>query len=208
MTERVPRRRRSAEDSRNAAMDAARTLLLEQGPQSVTLQAVAASLGMTHGNIAYHFGSSDALRAALVESMIAPFLAEVPSLAARLRRGEISAADVVGMTFNAFADGGIGLLFAWMTVQGEMDRLDRVFASVTATVDRLLAVEPPRADQSQKGGGAIIAALVSAALGYALIGTRLEDATAIDRGTLQKLAAMQVEALLTQPAPRARQKAI
>ena len=43
-------RRLSPEASRMAALEAARGLLLEAGPQAVTLKAVAGQIGRTHAN--------------------------------------------------------------------------------------------------------------------------------------------------------------
>jgi AcrR family transcriptional regulator len=54
----APRKRLSPEESRDAALEAARALLLEAGPQAVTLKAVAARIGRTHANLLHHFGSA------------------------------------------------------------------------------------------------------------------------------------------------------
>ncbi|WP_448889270.1 TetR family transcriptional regulator, partial [Enterobacter hormaechei] len=51
------RKRLSPQESRIAALDAARALLIEAGPQAVTLKAVAARIGRTHANLLHHFGS-------------------------------------------------------------------------------------------------------------------------------------------------------
>ncbi|WP_371858601.1 TetR family transcriptional regulator, partial [Pseudomonas sp. FW215-R2] len=48
------RKRLTPEESRDAAIDAARALLVEQGPQAVTLKAVAARIGRTHANLLHH----------------------------------------------------------------------------------------------------------------------------------------------------------
>src|SRR5437868_6232783 len=63
------RRRLSPEASREAALDAARALLVEGGPQAVTLKAVAARIGRTHANVLHHFGSAEGLQRALIERM-------------------------------------------------------------------------------------------------------------------------------------------
>ena len=42
------RKRLGSEDSRRTALEAARALLLEAGPQAVTLKAVAGRIGRTH----------------------------------------------------------------------------------------------------------------------------------------------------------------
>ena len=56
----IQRRRLSPDESRAAAIAAARELLLEAGPQAVTLKAVADRVGRTHANVLHHFGSATA----------------------------------------------------------------------------------------------------------------------------------------------------
>src|SRR3546814_6802794 len=63
------RRRMTPQESRDAALEAARALLLESGPQAVTLKAVAARIGRTHANLLHHFGSAAGLQKALIERM-------------------------------------------------------------------------------------------------------------------------------------------
>ena len=53
------------EESRAAALQAARRLLIEKGPQAVTLKAVASEIGKTHANLLHHFGSAAGLQSAL-----------------------------------------------------------------------------------------------------------------------------------------------
>jgi AcrR family transcriptional regulator len=65
----IVRKRLSPEESREAALEAARELLLETGPQAVTLKAVAARIGRTHANLLHHFGSAAGLQKALVASL-------------------------------------------------------------------------------------------------------------------------------------------
>ena len=84
-----PRRRLSPDESRSVALDAARALLIETGPQSVTLKAVAGRVGRTHANLLHHFGSAAGLQKALAERMAelgAETLLDGPEpLAARMR---------------------------------------------------------------------------------------------------------------------------
>ena len=63
------KKRLSPEESRAAALDAARQILIESGPQAVTLKAVAARIDRTHANLLHHFGSAAGLHQALIESM-------------------------------------------------------------------------------------------------------------------------------------------
>jgi AcrR family transcriptional regulator len=50
------KKRLSPEQSRLAALVEARALLIETGPQAVTLKAVASRVGRTHANLLHHFG--------------------------------------------------------------------------------------------------------------------------------------------------------
>jgi AcrR family transcriptional regulator len=61
----ITRERLSPEESRAAALEAARALLIESGPQAVTLKAVGARIGKTHGNLLHHFGSAAGLQGEL-----------------------------------------------------------------------------------------------------------------------------------------------
>ncbi|MGK3910999.1 TetR family transcriptional regulator, partial [Enterococcus faecium] len=63
------RKRLSPDESRDAALEAARALLVEHGPQAVTLKAVAARIGRTHANLLHHFGSAEGLQKALIARM-------------------------------------------------------------------------------------------------------------------------------------------
>ena len=64
----IARKRLKPENSRSVALDAARHLLLTEGPQAVTLKAVAAKIGRTHANLIHHFGSAAGLQTELARS--------------------------------------------------------------------------------------------------------------------------------------------
>ena len=63
------RKRLTQEESRTVALEAARALLIELGPQAVTLKAVASRIGRTHANLLHHFGSAAGLQKALAEHL-------------------------------------------------------------------------------------------------------------------------------------------
>ena len=65
----IERKRLSPEESRAAALDAASTILIEAGPQAVTLKAVAARMGRTHANLLHHFGSAAGLQKELARHL-------------------------------------------------------------------------------------------------------------------------------------------
>ena len=63
----IVRKRLTPEASKSAALDAARDLLIEAGPQAVTLKAVSGRIGKTHANLLHHFGSAADLQKALAK---------------------------------------------------------------------------------------------------------------------------------------------
>src|SRR6476620_7773853 len=65
----IKRTRLSPEESRSVALEAARELLLTDGPSAVTLKAVSAKIGRTHANLLHHFGSAAELQGALARSI-------------------------------------------------------------------------------------------------------------------------------------------
>ena len=61
----MARRRRTADQAKLEILDAARELLLTDGPDGLRLELIAKQTGMTHPNILHHFGSMESLREAL-----------------------------------------------------------------------------------------------------------------------------------------------
>ena len=55
--------------ARDRVLDAYETLLIDQGPGSATLDAVAAAAGVSKGGLLYHFASKDALVAGLLDRL-------------------------------------------------------------------------------------------------------------------------------------------
>src|SRR3954452_24203363 len=124
------RERLSPELSRAAALEAARTLLLEDGPQAVTLKAVAARIGKTHANLLHHFGSAAGLQAALARHIAGHVTAAIATAVARARQGEADPREIVDRTFDAFGKEGPGALAAWIILSGNRDALPPVFKPI------------------------------------------------------------------------------
>lgn len=133
----TPRKRLSPEESRDAAMEAARALLLESGPQAVTLKAVAARIGRTHANLLHHFGSAAGLQKALAASIADTVTAKIAAAALRARSGEQDQREVVDLTFDAFDKEGAGALASWMILTGNQDALDPILEAIHRLVDDL-----------------------------------------------------------------------
>lgn len=174
------------------AIEAARTLLIEAGPQAVTLKAVAARIGRTHANLLHHFGSAAGLQKALVASLAEQVCAEVGALitASRMGEGVIDAdkpREVVDLAFDAFDRNGAGALASWMIASGNEDALDGVVDAIRGLIDELAAAGEDETMLREDTLG-----LVLMAMGDALLGERLARSLDLPRGTARTLAARQL----------------
>lgn len=166
------RKRLSPEESRTAALEAARALLIETGPQSVTLKAVAGRIGRTHANLLHHFGSASGLQKALAQHLAETVCETIKDAVRASRAGLGSPREVVDLTFDAFDKEGAGALASWMLLTGNEDALDPIVEAIHELVDELA---PEEADHQ----GAVQAmhedtlTLVLLALGDALMGGAL-----------------------------------
>lgn len=131
------RKRLSQDESRSAALEAARLLLIEAGPQAVTLKAVAARVGRTHANLLHHFGSALDLQKALAQHLAGTICATITEAIVALRTKNGSSRDVVDLTFDAFGCEGGGALASWMLLSGNEDALDPIVDAIHDMVDEL-----------------------------------------------------------------------
>jgi AcrR family transcriptional regulator len=179
----ITRRRLSSAESREAALDAARDLLIETGPQSVTLKAVAARIGRTHANLLHHFGSAAGLQEALAERMAATITAQIGAAALRAR-SQGDPTEVVDLTFDAFDRQGAGALASWMILSGNHQLLDPVLDAIHRLVDELATdsglADVPLAEETLH--------LVLIALGDALLGAAMAKALGLPRDRARALA--------------------
>ena len=179
----IVRERLTQQESRSAALDAARRLLIEQGPQAVTLKAVAAAIGKTHANLLHHFGSAAGLQSELARSIAESVTASIGQSVERARAGQTDAREIVDRTFDAFDKEGAGALAAWMILTGNRDALDPILASIRALVDQLTT------DHEQHGVPETTLKLVLAALGDSLLGAPITEALGLERDAARTLAA-------------------
>ena len=131
------RKRLPPEESRMVALVAARALLIETGPQAVTLKAVAGRIGRTHANLLHHFGSASGLQKALAAHLAGTICATIGEAVIASRSGVGSPRDVVDMTFDAFDREGGGALASWMLLSGNEDALDPIVDAIHDLVDEL-----------------------------------------------------------------------
>ena len=179
----IRRKRLSPEESRSAALEAARRLLLRDGPQGVTLKAVAAEIGRTHANLLHHFGSAAGLQGELARSIADSVTTSIADAVERARAHEADARVIVDQTFDVFDNEGAGALAAWMILTGNRDALNPILDSIRGLVAQLTVGH----EEHQVAESTL--SLVLNALGDSLLGAPIADALGLPRDTARELAA-------------------
>jgi AcrR family transcriptional regulator len=184
------RRRLPPEESRAAAIAAARDLLREEGAAAVTLKAVAARVGRTHANLLHHFGTAAGLHRALAEDIAASVAVSIREAIGKRQRGEAQVRDVVDAMFDAFRAEQVGELIGWIALTRQREAL----APVTDTVAAILA--DFRAAGDQRPMDQVILGLVLLAIGDSLVGPEIAAATGDDPAAVRDIAVAQVRGLV------------
>ncbi|WP_404333683.1 TetR/AcrR family transcriptional regulator [Sphingomonas sp. MMS12-HWE2-04] len=194
----TPRKRLTPEESRDAALAAARELLLESGPQAVTLKAVAARIGRTHANLLHHFGSAAGLQKALAARLAEVVTEKIGAAVLRARAKDPQDHDpreVVDMTFDAFGREGAGALASWMILNGNEDALDPILEAIHDLVDKI-------AEGHDDAGGTVheeTLQLTLMALGDSMLGGPMARALGLPRDKAREMAAAQLRSSMAQP---------
>lgn len=179
----LTRRRLAPEASRLAALEAARALLMEAGPQAVTLKAVAARIGRTHANLLHHFGSAAGLQKALAGHLADAVVDSIADTMQAAPAGERDVRHIVDLTFDSFDREGAGALASWMLMTGNEDALDPIIEAIHRIIDNLA-----NDAQEQRLMHEDTLALVLMALGDALMGAPMAAALSLPRDTARALA--------------------
>ncbi len=166
------RKRLSPEESRKSALSAARELLIEAGPQAVTLKAVSGRIGRTHANLLHHFGSAAGLQKELAKHLAETVCITIKDAVHASRAGLGTPREVVDLAFDAFDKEGAGALTSWMMLTGNEDALGPIVETIHELVHEI-------APEEEAEHGAVMRvheetlALVLMAMGDALIGSAL-----------------------------------
>jgi AcrR family transcriptional regulator len=174
------RKRLPQQESRIAALEAARELLIESGPQAVTLKAVAARMGRTHANLLHHFGTAAQLQKALAQHLAQAICGTIADAVLANRAGLGSAREVVDLTFDAFDSQGGGALASWMALNGNEDALDPIIEAIHDIVEELDASGGVRRE--------VTLTLVLLALGNAQMGGPLTKSLGLPSDTARDMA--------------------
>src|SRR5689334_23810205 len=182
----ISRRRLSPEESRSAALEAARELLLTEGPSAVTLKAVAGKIGRTHANLLHHFGSAAGLQAELARSIADSVVSSIADAVEKARVGETDARVIVDQCFDAFGKEGAGALAAWMILTGNRDALNPILDSIRDLVAQLSVGH----DEHHVAESTL--SIVLNALGDSLLGPPIAEALDLPRDAARELAAQRL----------------
>ena len=185
------RRRLSPDESRAAAVAAARALLTSEGVAAVTLKAVAAKIGRTHANLLHHFGSVAGLHAALAGDIAVSVAGSITGSIGRMRRGEARLRDVIEGMFDAFIEQGAGELIAWVVLTRQREALEPIVEAIGQVIRDISEPGEDRPlDQATLG-------LVLLAIGDSLAGSEVARACGLPRVAARDIAVRQVIAVLS-----------
>jgi len=185
----APRRRRSGEEAREEAIAAARKLLIERGPDAVTLKAVAAELGVSHTALLHHFGTAAKLQSELMSTMVRDLEAAVQGAATHLRSDEAAPRALVDLVFDAFDKGGAGKLAAWIGLSGNFDVLEPVGVAVQELVSAMEDKFAHEKGDPRRGVTSVVLFIALMAVGDSLIGEPLKEMVDREPTAARKVAA-------------------
>ena len=186
------RKRLSPEESKAAAVEAARDLLVREGAAAITLQAVAKRIGRTHATLLHHFGSVAGLHRALAEEIAHNVGASISTAIASRRRGEATPRDVVDAMFDAFTSQGAGELIGWITLTRQRQALQPVIDTVAAIIADF------RDAGDERPMDKVTLGLVLLAIGDSLVGEEIAKATGQPREAVREIAVRQIAAVVSE----------
>lgn len=185
----LARKRVSPEESRTAAVTAARELLKAEGAAAVTLQSVARRVNRTHANLLHHFGSAAGLQRALAEDIARTVSTSIEDAIAKRRAGTATERDVIDAMFEAFRREGAGELIGWVALSRQREALEPVIG----TIERIIRIMRGAGDT--RPVDRMTLSLTLLAIGDSLVGEEIARATALPREAVREVAATQIEAL-------------
>lgn len=190
------RKRLSPQESRAGALEAARNLLIEAGPQAVTLKAVAARVGRTHANLLHHFGSAAGLQHALGAYLAESVCARIKESIRASRSGAASPRVIVDQAFDAFDGEGGGALVSWLLATGHEDALEPFARAIHEMIEDVHREEEGGDHAADREALESTLTVVLMALGQSLLGAPLCSALNLPPQTARDIAErMLVESL-------------
>lgn len=195
--QRVRRRKRQGSEARDEGLIAARRLLLEGGPDAVTLANVGREIGMSHANVLHHFGSAAGLQSALMGSMITDLINSLDDAVVHLRSDTAAPRELVNQVFDAFDQGGAGQLAAWIAMSRDFGHLEPIREAVRSLV---IAFRDKFVDEGADARvRAAVLLIAVCAFGDAVIGPHLRDMLGQDDDEMRNITAKLIPMFLISP---------
>ena len=199
------RRRRLPSEVRSAALAEARRLLLANGPDAVTLKAVADALGMTHSNLLHHFGSASELQSALMSAMVRDLNEALIDAVAHIDETPRGPRELVDRVFDAFDKGGAGRLAAWMSVTNNVEHMGPIRDAINDLVSGVEKKGPVDVSNARDRVNSVVLFISLLAFGDAVIGQQLAAILGLKRKAARELTSSLLAHLLAagphQPGP-------
>jgi len=104
--------RRTPEEARSLILSTAARRLAEHGLDGLSISGVAKEAGISHATIIHHFGSTEAMRAALLQQMTGQLLSDVVEA---LHEDQLPD-EILGRLFTTLSRDGHGRLLAWLAL--------------------------------------------------------------------------------------------
>ena len=183
------RRRRSAEEVRKAALVEARALLIDRGPDAVTLKAVADRLEMTHSNLLHHFGSAAELQSALMGAMVRDLNDAVLAAVAQVPEDADGPRSLIDKVFDAFDKGGAGRLAAWMSLTNNVEHVAPIRDAVLDLVNGIEGRFENQMSNARRRVVSDVLLISLLAFGDAVVGQGLSAILGMDRSAARELTA-------------------
>lgn len=174
---------------KRTALVEARRLLLNKGPDAVTLKAVADALHMTHSNLLHHFGSAAELQADLMSAMLRDLNDAIVGAVRQMGEDAKGPRDLVDKVFDAFDKGGAGRLAAWSILTHNDAHIGPVREAVLDLVAGIEKAGPPQAAEARERVRAVVLFVSLLAFGDAIIGQRLAEILGLKRKAARDLTA-------------------
>lgn len=174
--------RRTSEQAREIILDAARQRLLEHGLEGLKVADVAKDVGMSHATVLHHFGTTDEMRAALVERMSADLAAEFVAALENDVPSHRRRTELLEHLFRTLADSRHGQLFAWISLHREsLAQADGGASQTRALLSTLLGrMQKNLGDENARF---LMMLVISAAIGMGVSRPWLEEMNLLSGGT-------------------------
>jgi AcrR family transcriptional regulator len=116
-SKKVPKKRRTAEEARDAILDAAEARLVAAGPAGIRLQEVASEAGLSHPTVLHHFGSREGLVEAVVARALDSLQAGLLAAVSGATGGPDKVAGLLDRVYETLSAGHARALM-WLALEG------------------------------------------------------------------------------------------